>query len=225
MADGFTAAAFGPTVARMSGGEDMKRIRRIYDRRPSGAPGSDRDARLHWLCSRVRGEVLEVGIGRGRTLPYYPAGIHLTGVDISPVSLAAASERARSLGLNASLREADASDLPFASGHFDTVVFCFALCTIPDDRRAVAEAVRVLQPGGSLLLLEHVRSPNRLVRAVERVLQPLTLRFMADHLLREPLDRVLAEGLDVEELERNWFGVIERLCASKPELEELAQAV
>ena len=63
------------------------------------------------------------------------------------------------------------------------------------------------------------------MRAIERVLQPLTLRFMADHLLREPLDRVLAEGLGVEELERNWFGIVERLCASKPELEELAQAV
>lgn len=180
---------------------------------------------MRWLCSRVGGDVLEVGIGSGRTLPYYPASIHLTGVDISPVSLATASERARSLGLNASLREADASDLPFASGRFDTVVFCFALCTIPDDRRAVAEAARVLRPGGSLLLLEHVRSPNRLVRVIERVLQPLTLRCMADHLLREPLDRVLAEGLGVEELERDWFGVIERLCASKPELEELAQAV
>jgi len=209
----------------MSGGGEVERIRRIYDRRPAGAPRSGNDAGLRWLCSRVRGEVLEVGIGRGRTLPYYPAGVHLTGVDISPVSLAAASERARSMGINASLREADASDLPFASGHFDTVVFCFVLCTVPDERKAVAEAARVLRPGGSLLLLEHVRSPNRLVRAIERVLQPLTLRFMADHLLREPLDRVLAEGLGVEELERNWFGIVERLCASKPELEELAQAV
>ena len=75
---------------------------------PKGCSGND--AGLRWLCSRVRGEVLEVGIGRGRTLSYYPAGVHLTGVDISPISLAAASERARSMGINASLREADASE-------------------------------------------------------------------------------------------------------------------
>ena len=104
-------------------------------------------------------------------------------------------------------------------------MFAFVLCTIPDDRRAMAEAVRVLCPGGRLLLVEHVRSPNLVVRAIERLLEPVTLWRMADHLLREPLSHVLAEGLEVERLERSWFGVVERLAARKPEAEELAQAV
>jgi ubiquinone/menaquinone biosynthesis C-methylase UbiE len=105
------------------------------------------------------------------------------------------------------------------------VVFCFVLCTIPDDRRAIAEAVRVLRPGGRLLMVEHVRSPNRLVRWLERALDPITVRRQADHLLREPLDHVLAEGLEIETLERSWFGVVERLAARKPEDDELAEAV
>ena len=60
---------------------------------------------------------------------------------------------------------------------------------------------------------------------IERVLEPLMLRWEADHLLREPLDHVLAEGLDVDRLERSWFGVVERVAARKPEADELAEAV
>jgi ubiquinone/menaquinone biosynthesis C-methylase UbiE len=199
------------------------RIRRIYDRRAATAPQSHNDSGLHWLCSRAEGETLEIGIGRGRTLPYYPHEVHLTGLDLSEVSLAAATRRARELGLNAVLLPGDAAALPFPDEHFDTVVFSYALCTIPDDRAAVAEAVRVLRPDGCLLLLEHVRSPNRAVLALEHLLEPLTMWRMADHLLREPLTHVQAEGLEIEELERHWFGAVERLAARKADSEELAE--
>jgi SAM-dependent methyltransferase len=202
---------------------ETDRIRLIYDRRARGT--SEAPARgaadLRWLCSKAAGETLEVGIGRGRTLPYYPADVHLSGIELSPLALGIARQRAHALGLEANLQEGDATALPFADGHFDTVVFSFALCTIPDDRAAVAEAVRVLRPGGRLLLVEHVRSPNRLVRALERLFEPLTLRREGDHLLREPLDHVVAEELEVEDLERRLFGIVERLAARKPEAEEL----
>jgi ubiquinone/menaquinone biosynthesis C-methylase UbiE len=205
--------------------DEIERIRRIYDRRSATAAPSRGDANVRWLCRQASGETLEVGIGRGRTLPFYPAGVHLTGIDLSEVSLEAARRRARDLGLEATLRQGDAAALPYPEDRFDTVVFSDARCTIPDDRRAVAEAVRVLSPGGLLLVLEHVRSPNILVRTLERLVEPITLRRMGDHLLREPLDHVLAEGMELERLERSWFGLVERLAARKPEADELAEAV
>ncbi len=204
---------------------ETERVRRIYDRRTATGPASRGDANLRWVCGRAQGETLEVGIGRGRTLPFYPRGLHLTGIDLSDVALGVAQTRADELGLNAVLRQGDAAALPFPDDHFDTVVFAFVLCTIPDDRRAIAEAVRVLRPGGRLLLVEHVRSPNRIVRAIERLIEPIELRRMGDHLLREPLDLVLGEGLEVETLERSWFGIVERLVALKPDSEEFAEAV
>lgn len=73
----------------------------------------------------------------------------------------------------------------------------------------------MLRPGGRLLLLEHVRSPNPAVRAAQRLLDPLTVRFQADHLLREPLDHLEGEGFDVELLERSKWGVVERTTARK----------
>jgi ubiquinone/menaquinone biosynthesis C-methylase UbiE len=204
---------------------ETDRIRRIYDRRSAAAGSNSLDRRARWLCSQASGETLEVGIGRGRTLPFYPQGVRLTGVELSGVAVASAERRAAELGLDVTLRQGDARALPYPDEHFDTVLFCYALCTIPDDRRAVAEAVRVLRPGGRLLLIEHVRSPNRLVRAVERLVEPIELRRMGDHLVREPLNHILAEGLEVQVLERSMFGIVERLVALKPDNDELAEAV
>jgi ubiquinone/menaquinone biosynthesis C-methylase UbiE len=204
---------------------ETERIRRIYDRRSASARANSRDNGARWLCAQADGETLEIGIGRGRTLPFYPRGARLTGIELSGVAVELAERRARELGLDVTIRQGDAAALPYPDEHFDTVVFCYALCTIPDDRTAVAEAVRVLHPGGRLLLIEHVRSSNRIVRTIERLIEPIALWRMGDHLLREPLDHVLAEGLEVEKLERSWFGAVERLVALKPENEELEQAV
>src|SRR5207249_10418367 len=104
---------------------------------------------------------LEVGIGTGLDIPLYPLEVALTGVDASPEMLAIAEQRAASLGRDARLVVGDAEVLEFPDASFDTVVFALSLCTIPDDRRAVAEARRVLRLSGRLLLLEHVRSSNR----------------------------------------------------------------
>ena len=168
-----------------------------------------------WVCSQARGEVLEIAVGTGRNLPFYPEGIQLTGVELSPKMLAIARRRARELDAEFDLRTGDAQDLPFLDASFDTVVATLALCTIPDDRRAVAEAARVLRPGGRLLLLEHVRSPLLPVRLAQTVLNPLFILLEGDHLLREPLRHVEAEGLLVECLERSRLGVVKRLAARK----------
>ncbi len=169
-----------------------------------------------WVCSRARGEVLEIAAGTGRNLPFYPEDVRLTGVELSPRMLDIARRRAGELEREADLRPGDAQDLPFANASFDTVVCTLGLCTIPDDRRAVAEAARVLRPGGRLLLLEHVRSPVLPVRVAQTFLNPLSMLLENDHLLREPLSHVEAEGLIVERLERSKWGIVERLAARKP---------
>jgi ubiquinone/menaquinone biosynthesis C-methylase UbiE len=203
---------------------ETERVRRIYDRaRYTARPGHDEGCR--WIGTHASGEVLEVGIGRGRTLGYYRRDVTLTGLELSDVAVDTALERARQLGVKATIRQGDAARLPYPNDSFDTVVFCYALCTIPDDRRAVAEAVRVLRPGGLLIALEHVRSPHLLIRGLEHLFEPLESRRMGDHLLREPLEHVLAEGLEVEILERRWLGLIERLAARKPDTEALEEAV
>lgn len=203
-------------------GGDTERIRRHYDRSAGSydrliAPferalfGGGRE----WVCSRAQGEVLELAAGTGRNLPFYPEGMRLTAVELSPEMLEIARHRAGDLGIEADLRVGDVQNLPFPDASFDTVVATLALCTIPDDRSTVAEAARVLRPGGLLLLLEHVRSPLLPVRILQRALNPLTVLLEHDHLLREPLRHVQDAGLVVEHLERSKLGLVERLAARK----------
>ena len=169
-----------------------------------------------WIGSRARGDVLEIGVGTGRNLAEYPPEIRLTGIDISQEMLRRARARASEVGRDVELSVADAQRLDFPDARFDTVVFSLALCSIPDDRAAVREAKRVLRPGGRLLAIEHVRSPRRPVVAVERVIDAITSRLQGDHMLREPIDQLRAEGFELEEVERSKLGFIERVAARKP---------
>ena len=124
-----------------------------------------------WVCSRATGSVLEVAIGTGLNLPHYPADVQLTGVDHSPAMLQIARRRAGQLGRAVDLREGDAQALEFPGAIFDTVVCTFSLCAIPDDRAAVAEMVRVLRPGGLLLLADHVEASPWYARAVQALIE------------------------------------------------------
>jgi ubiquinone/menaquinone biosynthesis C-methylase UbiE len=169
-----------------------------------------------WVCSQAHGAVLEIAVGTGRNLPYYPADARVTGIELSAAMLATAKARAASLGLAADLRQGDAQALDFPDNSFDAVVCTIALCTIPDDRQAVREARRVLRPGGLFLLLEHVRSPNWLVRLGQRALNGYFVRKEGDHLLREPLEHLKAEGFEIVRLERSKLGIVERVVARKP---------
>jgi ubiquinone/menaquinone biosynthesis C-methylase UbiE len=187
-----------------------------YDRAIALAERLLFDDGRRWLCAQARGDVLEVAVGTGRNLPYYPPDVRLMGIELSPAMLEIARRHARELGRVADLHVGDAQALAFPDASFDTVVCAIALCTIPDERRAVAEAARVLRPGGRLLALEHVRSQRWPVRAVQRVLEPLTVRWQADHLLREPAEAARAAGLEIERLEHRKWGIVERLVARKP---------
>jgi ubiquinone/menaquinone biosynthesis C-methylase UbiE len=83
--------------------------------------------------------VLEVAIGTGLNLPHYPDDAVVTGVDISPAMLSQASDRARGLGREVELVVADAQELPFDDGAFDSVLCALGLCSIPDPAKAIAE--------------------------------------------------------------------------------------
>jgi ubiquinone/menaquinone biosynthesis C-methylase UbiE len=181
----------------------------VWDRRLFG------DSRA-WACGQAAGDVLEVAVGTGLNLSSYPAGITLTGLDLSAGMLDIARDRARRLGREVTLREGSAHELPFADASFDTVVCTFGLCAIPDHATAVGEMTRVLRPGGRLILVDHVASSSWAVRAVQWLLELATVPLAGEHFRRRPLTEVEARGLPIDRRERFKLGLVERLVARKP---------
>jgi ubiquinone/menaquinone biosynthesis C-methylase UbiE len=169
-----------------------------------------------WVCAQATGDVLEVAIGTGRNLSYYPTGVRLTGVDFSPAMLELARRHADQLGRTVDLRLGDAQVLDLPDASFDTVVCTLSLCAIPDQRRAIAEMRRMLRPGGRLLLLDHVAAAPRPARAIQWLLERITVPLGGEHLRRRPLRQVQAEGFQIEQRERSKLGIVERLVARKP---------
>ena len=159
-------------MLRRSADARSERRRRYWDKQ---APKYDKqvaffERRLfgdgrQWVCSQATGDVLEVAIGTGRNLPFYPEGIRLTGTDFSPAMLELARRQADQLGRRVDLRLGDAQALELPDASFDTVVCTLSLCAISDEWRAVAEMKRVLRPGGRMLLLDHVAGLPRWLRA------------------------------------------------------------
>jgi ubiquinone/menaquinone biosynthesis C-methylase UbiE len=169
-----------------------------------------------WVCSQAGGDVLDVAVGSGRNLAFYPPEPRLTGLDFSPAMLELARARAAELGREIDLFEGDAQALPFRDATFDTVVCTLGLCGFPDERAAIAEMHRVLRPGGTLLLLDHVDSPHRLIHFGQRLLEKLTVPMLGDHQTRRPLPLVEQAGFVVRRQERLKAGTVERVAAVKP---------
>lgn len=145
------------------------------------------------VMSHAHGRVLELGVGTGSNLGFYPVEVSdVVGIDPHVGVLDKARETVRTLerdGLPYRIRihRADAERLPYDDGSFDTVVAFLTLCTIPDYAAAAREAYRVLKPEGRLLVLEHVkaRDGSRLERW-QRRLDPLWTRAAAGcHLDRD----------------------------------------
>lgn len=162
----------------------------------------------------ARGRVLEIGIGTGANLPFYATEVDLVGVDVSEGMLDEAARKVTDGPDDVALCQANAVDLPFGDGEFDAVVSSYVMCCVPDLDQALAEAVRVLKPGGDLLLADHVVSPNRLVRLGQKALEFFTVRAADEHFTRRPLDRLT--GLEVVSTGRHTFGVMEWVHARKP---------
>jgi ubiquinone/menaquinone biosynthesis C-methylase UbiE len=169
-----------------------------------------------WACGRAAGDVLEVAIGTGRNLPYYPEEVRLTGIDWSASMLSIAAGRAAGLGRQVDLRPGDAQALNFPDGSFDTVVCTLALCAIPDDRQAVTEMARVLRPGGRLLLVDHVAARSRALRALQWLYERVSIAQAGEHFLRRPIRHVRDLGFDIDCSERSHLGLVERVAARKP---------
>ena len=160
-----------------------EKIAKVYDLTfgPTLHPG--RLVALEGMGIKPGDRILEVGVGTGINAPLYPRNCHVTGVDFSPKMLAKARERVERKGIsNVRLLEMDAAKLSFPDNSFDIVYAPYVISVVSDPVQVVREMRRVCRPGGKFIVLNHFKSPNRLLAKVERAISPFTVHigFKAD---------------------------------------------
>jgi len=164
-------------------------------------------ARRAELIPKASGAVLEIGIGSGLNLPFFPGTIsRLAGVDPSAELLSMARPKLGGVSFPVELFCRSAEDLPFDDRSFDTAVLTWTLCSIPHPVRAVAEIKRVLKPGGRLLFVEHGLSPDPKVQAWQHRLTPMWKRIGGGcHLNRKIDDLIRPAGFGIVDLKTTYL--------------------
>ncbi len=145
---------------------------------------------------------LEVGVGTGKNIPYYPREVEITAIDFSLGMLKRARKKASTEDVRVALIEMDVQKLDFPDNYFDTVFATFVFCSVPDPVAGLKELKRVCKPEGKLLLLEHMRPGNVILGFVFDVLNPFVVRMMGANINRRTLENILKAGWKIRVKEK-----------------------
>jgi ubiquinone/menaquinone biosynthesis C-methylase UbiE len=159
------------------------------------------------VTAGMAGVVLEIGFGSGLNVPHYPAGVtQVLAVDPATVGQRLAATRIAAHAVPVEFIGTDAQALAAGDGSADFVLSTWTMCSIPDPGRALAEAYRVLRPGGELHFVEHGLSPDPRVARVQRRLTPVHRRVVGGcHLDRPIADLLAGAGFRLTRLENYYF--------------------
>jgi len=170
------------------------------------------------MFSEARGRLLDVGVGTGCNMPFYPECDPAVGIDLSPGMLAQARERARSLGIDVELRPMNLLRLDFPDHSFDTVAITFVLLCLPDELQlqALRELARVVRPNGRVLILDYHRASTRRARLWAKLLSGFLRSAWAGRFDPATESYIEAAGLRVE-VRRSFMGDLVTMLTLKPD--------
>ncbi|MBV7275862.1 class I SAM-dependent methyltransferase [Clostridium sp. PL3] len=142
----------------------------------------------------LKGKVLEVGVGTGKNIPYYPDDVEITAIDFSEKMLEKAKEKAKILNKQVQLIQMDAQNMDFADNTFDMVFTTCVFCSVPDPVKGLKEIRRVCKPNGKIIMIEHVRSERKVLGLIMDVFNPLTVNLWGANINRRTVENVQKAG-------------------------------
>lgn len=160
--------------------------------------------------------ILEVGVGTGKNMQFWPKDCKVSAIDLTPGMLDIARERAKKLNrAGDDLFLADVQHLDLPSGIFDTVIATFVFCSVPDPVQGLHELGRVVRPDGHILLLEHVRIDRPVIGPLMDALAPLVVRLNGASINRRTVTNVRIAGLRIDQvLDLDKIGMFKLIFAS-----------
>lgn len=161
------------------------------------------------LMSGAKGKVLEVGVGTGKNIPYYPDDAEVTGIDFSERMIEKAKKKSSERD-NVKVLLMDAEKMLFEDNFFDTVITSCVFCSVPDPVRGLEEIRRVCKSGGKILMLEHVRSDKKIVGKMMDVMNTIPLHIYGANINRRTYDNLLKAGFRKDDIrvEYLWSDIV-----------------
>ena len=193
------------------------RISGLYDLLTNGSEKRRFSSWRKNFISPLKGTILEIGIGTGKSIKYYNENCKLLGIGLSEKMLQRAKERlARSGRENVTLKQMNAENLDLENDSFDYVVTSCVFCSVPDPVKGLKEIRRVLKPSGKLIMMEHVLSKNTLIALIEHINNPIMKLLTGVNINRNTRQNVINAGMKITD-EKNLalFDVFKLFVAEK----------
>src|SRR3989339_232695 len=156
------------------------------------------------LIKYSSGKVLEVGVGTGKNIEYYPNDIDLTAIDFSEGMLSKAIKKYKRKP-NVKFIQMDIQATDFETDTFDTVIASYVFCSVPDPVTGLKEIKRICKNDGKIILLEHVRSDNKLIGLSMDLLNPLIVGLFGFNINRDNENNIVNSGFDYYKVRYLWY--------------------
>jgi len=166
------------------------------------------------LVQELAGTILEIGVGAGANLPFYRRARQVWAIEPDPERAQTASRVAQAAHVPVAVEIATAEALPFPNRHVDHIVSSLVFCSVSDPYLALDELRRVLKPGGTLHMVEHVRPQTAWLATLFGAATPYwSLMAHNCHLDRPTVDLLRSEGWTVDVHKR--IAMLVRLSARR----------
>ncbi|NBG88828.1 class I SAM-dependent methyltransferase [Isachenkonia alkalipeptolytica] len=198
--------------------KDTEKIRKRYDRISKIYDALEQPMELmalkQWrreMTEALKGKVLEIGVGTGKNIPYYPESADITAIDFSEKMLAKARAKAKKHQKNVELLHMDAQNMSFEDDTFDVVFTTCVFCSVPDPIKGLKEIKRVCKPEGKIIMLEHVRSEKKIIGPLMDLFNPLTVNLYGANINRRTVENIQKAGFHNVEVKNLAGDIVKKI--------------
>jgi len=159
--------------------------------------------------------LLEAGVGSGKNIEYYPDGLEIDAIDFSPKMLKEAEKKAKKYNKDLKLSEMDIQNLNFEDNYFDLIVTSCVFCSVPDPVKGLKELKRVLKEDGRVIMLEHMRSRNKVIAKMMDWFNWVSLYIWGANINRKTMKNIKKAGLEIVEVNDLMTDIVKEIELKK----------